>query len=142
MVRRRVLSSRFLNRCRPRLLSLESRVLLSGVDVTQYHNDLQLSGANLNETMLTPSNVNPTDFGLLVHQPVDGYIYAEPLYMSGVTINGVVHNVVFVATENDTVYAFDADSNLGADAQPLWVHSFTDPSAGITAVPQRRRSRT
>ena len=120
----------------PRLVNLEGRVLLSGVDVTQYHNDPYLTGDNLDETTLTPSNVNPTDFGLLFSQAVDGYIYAEPLYMSGLTIDGAVHNVAFVATENDTVYAFDADSDTGADAQPLWVHSFTDPANGVTAVPQ------
>ncbi|QEH37254.1 Legume lectin domain protein [Aquisphaera giovannonii] len=121
---------------RPLLASLEGRLLLSGVDVTQYHNDPYLSGANLSETTLTPGNVNPTSFGLLFSQPVDGYVYAEPLYLSGVTIDGAEHNVAFVATENDTMYAFDADSNAGASAQPLWVHSFTDPAAGITSVPQ------
>src|SRR5271166_2984362 len=56
--------------------------------------------------------------------------------MSNLTINGAVHNVVFVATENDSVYAFDADSNQGALAAPLWVHSFTNPASGITPVPQ------
>ena len=112
----------------PRIGFLENRLVLSGTNLLSYHNDPYLSGANLNETTLTPSNVNPTDFGLLFSQTVDGYVYAEPLYMSDLTINGAVHNVVFVATENDTVYAFDADSNLGADAAPLWVHSFTDPA--------------
>src|SRR5262249_47452404 len=110
---------------RPLLGVLEGRVLLTGVDVTQYHNDPYLSGANLAETTLTPSNVNSTDFGLLFSHAVDGYVYAEPLYMSGVSIGGVLHNVAFVATQNDTVYAFDADSAAGANAQPLWVHSFT-----------------
>jgi len=111
-------------------------VLLSGTAVTQYHNDPFLSGSNLNETVLTQADVNPTDFGQLFTQPVDGYVYAEPLYMPDLTINGVVHNVVFVATENDTVYAFDANSKLGADSAPLWVHSFIDPADGITPVPQ------
>jgi fibronectin type 3 domain-containing protein len=135
MNRLRVPSSRTVNRCRPEVASLEDRTLLSGVDITQYHNDLYLSGDNLNETVLTPSNVNPKNFGLLFSQQVDGYVYAEPLYMSGLTINGAVHNVVFIATENDTVYAFDADSNQGADAQPLWVRSFTNAADGITPVP-------
>ena len=129
-------SPRGIRRLRPQLGILEKRLVLSGSNVTSYHNDPFLSGANLNETTLTQANVNPTDFGQLFTQPVDGYVYAEPLYMSNVTINGAVHNVVFVATQNDTVYAFDADSNSGADAAPLWVHSFTDPANDITAVPQ------
>jgi MBG domain (YGX type)/Legume lectin domain len=135
MNRRRGSSSRTVNRCRPEVAALEGRALLSGVDITQYHNDLYLSGDNLNETVLSPSNVNPKNFGLLFSQQVDGYVYAQPLYMSGLTINGAVHNVVFIATENDTVYAFDADSNAGADAQPLWVRSFINSSDGITPVP-------
>src|SRR5262249_58174782 len=122
--------------CRPVVVALEGRTLLSSVDITRYHNDLYLSGDNLNETFLTPSNVNPKTFGLLFSQQVDGYVYAEPLFMSGLTINGTVHNVVFIATENDTVYAFDADSNAGADSQPLWVRTFTSSSDGITPVPQ------
>ena len=123
-------------RLRPQLGILERRLVLSGTNLLSYHNDPYLSGANLNETTLTQSNVNPTDFGQLFTQAVDGYVYAEPLYMSNLTIDGAQHNVVFVATQNDTVYAFDADSNLGADAAPLWSHSFTDPANGITAVPQ------
>ena len=135
MKRHRISCSRAVNCCRPLLVALESRTLLSGVDITQYHNDPYLSGDNPNETILTPSNVNSTDFGLLYSQQVDGYVYAQPLYMSGLTINGAVHNVVFIATENDSVYGFDADSNAGADAQPLWARSFINSSAGITPVP-------
>jgi len=110
------------------------------INVTTYHYDNARDGQNLNEFLLTPANVNPAQFGILFVQPVDGYIYAQPLYVSGVQIagcvyaEGCVHNVVFIATENDSVYAFDADSNAGANASPLWHVSFINPAAGITTV--------
>jgi hypothetical protein len=74
------------------------------------HNDLGRSGANPNETILTTSNVNETSFGKLFTLPIDGFTYAQPLYVPGVTISGGTHNVVYVATAHDSVYAFDADS--------------------------------
>ena len=110
------------------------------VNVTTYHYDNARDGQNLSEFLLTPANVNPVQFGKMFVQPVDGYIYAQPLYVSGLQIAGCVyaygcvHNVVFVATENDSVYAFDADSNAGANASPLWHVSFINPAAGITTV--------
>jgi hypothetical protein len=115
---------------------LEPRVLLSTGDVLTYHNDNLRLGIDSTETVLTPANVNPTGFGKLATYNVDGYIYAQPLYMAGLTIPGKgTHNVVFVATEHDSVYAFDADGNVGDIAQPLWHDSFIDPAAGITTVP-------
>lgn len=87
--------------------------------VITWHYDNANSGANTNETILTPQNVNPNTFGKLFSQAVDGVIVGQALYLPAVTISGSVHNVVYVATMNDSVYAFDADSNTGANASPL-----------------------
>ncbi len=94
------------------------------------------TGANLSETQLTTSNVTASQFGKLFSYPVDGSTYAQPLYVPGVAVSGKgIHNVVYVATMNDKVYAFDADSNAGANSSPLWTVDFTNAAAGITAIP-------
>jgi hypothetical protein len=102
--------------------------------VTTWHFDNARSGANPNETILTPQNVNSKQFGQLFNQTVDGQIIGQALYLPGVLIPGAgVHNVVYVATMNDSVYAFDADSASGSNANPLWHTSFL--GHGVTPVP-------
>jgi hypothetical protein len=115
---------------------LEDRRLLS-TDVLTYHNDLTRDGDNLTETTLTPSNVNRNSFGLLFSYPVDGQVYAQPLYMANVTLpDHSVHNMVFVVTENDSAYAFDANNpTAGPNGNGiLWQDSFIDPGNGITPI--------
>jgi hypothetical protein len=75
-----------------------------------YHNDNQRTGQNVNETALTPSNVNSTQFGKLFSLPVDGQLFAQPLYVPSLTIGSQVHNVLFLATQHASVYAWDADT--------------------------------
>ncbi len=100
--------------------------------VATYHNDNSRTGQNTLETLLTPDNVNAGHFGKLYSFPVDGYVYAQPLYMPQVAIPGNgIHNVVIVATQHDSVYAFDADSPTPT---PLWQVSFVNPDAGITTL--------
>jgi hypothetical protein len=105
------------------------------VSVTTSRNDNSRDGQNLNETILKPANVNAAGFGKLFSQNVDGVVYAQPLYVPKIWVPGLgVHNVVYVVTENDSVYAFDADSNTGMNASPLWQRSFIDPENGVTPV--------
>jgi outer membrane protein assembly factor BamB len=101
------------------------------VSVLTYHNDLARTGQNLNETMLTPASVASPQFGPLFTYPVDGQVYAQPLYMPGVIVPGKgIHNVVFIATEHDSVYAFDADNSLA----PLWRVSFLNAAQGVATA--------
>jgi hypothetical protein len=110
--------------------------------VLTYHNNNSRTGLNSQETILTPANVNSTQFGRKFTYNLDGDVHAQPLYMPNLTVGGVVHNVVFVATEHDSVYAFDAD---GKQSVPLWRVSCivlqgttcnaTGATAGVSTVP-------
>jgi hypothetical protein len=116
-----------------------------GANVPTWHFDNARSGLNATETALTPQNVTPQKFGKLFSYVVDGYIYAQPLLVSSLKINGGTHNVVYVATENDSVYAFDSDSY--GTGTPLWQVSLLktgetpitngsiEPVQGITSTP-------
>jgi hypothetical protein len=107
-------------------LGTEGQILTS-----QYDN--ARSGTNLNETNLTPGNVDPQHLGKVFTLPVDGDIYAQPLFLGGVEIPGKGrHDVLVIATEHDSVYAFDA---YGNPKSPLWQVSFL--SDGVTTVPAR-----
>jgi len=117
----------------------------AGVSVSTWHFDNNRSGLNSSEATLSTTNVSPQTFGKLFSYQLDGYAYGEPLLVSNVTVNGTAHNVLYVATEHDSVYAFDAD-NYGAGA-PLWQVSLlqagetpvTDgviqPFQGVTSTP-------
>ncbi|HEY1613958.1 MAG TPA: hypothetical protein VGF97_09740 [Rhizomicrobium sp.] len=105
-------------------------VAMAQVSVTTWHYDLARTGSNPIETALTTKTVNTSGFGKVCSYPVDGQIYAEPLYVPGLTIGGGKHDVAFVATEHDSVYAFDAECNT---PKPLWQTSFL--GSGITTMP-------
>jgi len=90
--------------------ALCSPALQAQVSVTTYHNDNARTGQNTQETTLTPANVNSGQFGKLFTTTVDGAVYAQPLYLSNVSVGGGTHNVVYVATQHDSIYAFDADT--------------------------------
>ena len=101
-------------------------VLTCGYDNTR-------DGANTNETILTLQNVNVNSFGRLFTYTVDGYVFAQAIIATNVTIPGKgTHNVLYVVTENDTVYAFDADTYVST---PYWTNSFIDAAAGVVPVP-------
>ena len=117
------------------ILSVTNHTSNSGgfAGVFTQHNDIGRTGQNLSESVLTPTNVNTATFGKLFAQSVDGYVYAQPLYVPNVSIAGGTHNVIYVATEGDSVYAFDADSNTGTNAGLLWHASLIDTAHGAAA---------
>jgi hypothetical protein len=129
----------------PVAVSVKAAVAGSGVDVVTYHDDIARTGLNANETILTPGNVNASKFGLLMILPVDGKVDGQPLYLSNLTAGGQQRNVVFVVTEHDSVYAFDADSGaqiwkasiLGANETTSGDHGCgqISPEIGITSTP-------
>ena len=122
------------------------------VDVLTWHNDLARTGQNLNETILTPANVNSIQFGKLFVINTDGQVYAQPLYVSSLTIPGKgIRNVVYIASEHDTVYACDADSGAmiwqvsllkqgEATSDDHNCNSQISPEIGVTATPVIDRS--
>ena len=122
----------------------------AGTDVLTYKNDLSRSGQNLTESILTPANVTSAGFGLLRNLPVDGKVDAQPLYLSQLRVAGSAHNVVFVATEHDSVYAFDADTGstlwqvsllaAGESLSDTRGCSQVSPEIGVTSTPVIDRS--
>ncbi|PYV23369.1 MAG: hypothetical protein DMG24_14120 [Acidobacteria bacterium] len=125
----RQLSLRQLIVCIIYLLGPAMLPLRAQANVTTQHNNNARTGANTQETILTPANVNSSQFGKLFSVPVDGYVYAQPLYLSGVPISGGTHNVLYVATEHDSLYAIDANSGA-----ILWKVSFINTASGVTTV--------
>ena len=121
-----------------------------GTDVLTYKNDLSRTGQNLSESALTPANVTSASFGLLRNLTVDGKVDAQPLYVSQLSVSGSLHNVVFVATEHDSVYGFDADtgSTLWQASLLATGETLSDthgcfqvvPEIGITSTPVIDRS--
>jgi hypothetical protein len=118
----------------------------SGTDVTMYKNDVGRTGQNLTESILTPANVASTTFGLRLLLPLDGNVDAQPLYLSHLTLAGATHNVLYVATEADSVYALDAQSGatlwkvslLGAGESTAGTVDGCDqvsPEIGVTSTP-------
>jgi hypothetical protein len=118
---------------------------LAGTDVTTYKFDLARTGLNPNESTLTPANVNSASFGLLRTLAVDGKVDAQPLYLSQLSVSGATHNVVYVATEHDSVYAYDADTGamlwhvslLGSGETLSDTHGCgqVTPEIGVTSTP-------
>ena len=116
------------------LQSSQATVYVSAYPGTLTHYvDNFRTGQNLNETVLTPANVSSTTFGKLFSYPIDGIAHASPLYLAGVNVPGKgLRNVVYIATEHDSVYAFDGD---GGSTNALWQVSFINPAAGVNTVP-------
>ena len=125
------------NNFRPRVESLERRLAPANVPILSGHYDNLLTGWNSQESALNPTTVNDASFGKLFNYTVDGYTYAQPLYVPNLNIGGTTYNVVFAATEHDSLYAFNADAKTGGPANDglLWQRSFIDPINGINTMP-------
>ena len=143
------------SRCRlalPLLLCWSAANSVAQMSVLTYHNDRTRSGLNPRETMLTPANVTASKFGKLFVITVDGKVDAQPLYLAGLTISGGTHNVLFVATEHDSLYAFDADTGAtlwhvlllqtGETSSDDRGCSQVTPEIGITSTPAIDRTAT
>jgi hypothetical protein len=129
----------------PLTLTIQAAPMTNAPDVTTYHYDVARDGLNAQETILTPANVNSTQFGKIGFYGVDSKVDAQPLYLANVIVGSQYHNVLYVATEHDSVYAFDADSGV-----QLWKTSIIGtgettsddhgcsqitPEIGITSTP-------
>ena len=108
------------------LLPLLHSVCGAQVNVLTQHNNTERTGANLNETVLMPSNVNARQFGVIFKRVVDDQVYSQPLIVTNVNIGGGTHAVVYITTVNNSVYAFDA--NDPSASQPLWHVNFGTPA--------------
>jgi len=126
-------------------LTVQAAPMTNAPDVTTYHYDIARDGLNPNETILTPANVNSAQFGKIGFDTVDGKVDAAPLYLANVIVGGQFHNVLYVATEHDSVYAFDADTGtqlwkssiLGSGETTSDDHGCSQitPEIGITSTP-------
>jgi len=126
-------------------LTVEAAVKTNAPDVTTYHDDIARDGLNAEETTLTLSNVNSTKFGKIGFDSVDGLVDAEPLYLANVVVGGKYHNVLYVVTEHDSAYAFDADNGTQLWKKSLLGSGETSsddrgcnqvmPEIGITSTP-------
>ncbi len=126
-------------------LTIQAAPITTALDVTTFHYDIARDGLNPQETILTQSNVNSAQFGKIGFDAVDGKVDAQPLYLANVTIAGQQHNVLYVATEHASVYAFDADTGaqlwktsvLGNSETTSDNHNCSQisPEIGITSTP-------
>jgi hypothetical protein len=129
----------------PLALTVQAAAMTSAPDVTTYHYDVARDGLNSQETILTQANVNSTQFGKIGFDTVDGKVDAQPLYLANVIMGNQLHNVLYVATEHASVYAFDADSGtqlwktsiLGSGETTSDDHNCSQitPEIGITSTP-------
>jgi hypothetical protein len=126
-------------------LTVQAAPTTNAPDVTTYHFDVARDGLNAQETILTPSNVNSTQFGRIGFDTVDSKVDGEPLYLANVIAGGQLRNVLYVVTEHDSVYAFDADSGaqiwktsiIGSGETTSDDHGCSQitPEIGITSTP-------